>query len=723
MAYSVSSAYHTSIKDGLSPQDFMLVDRDALFNILSSKDGDFVAGSPSISRSVCESQDMTMGECPSASLTVTLANPYGDAIEFWSKRGSPDLGSNIWARAGIGVQTYKGISESGYRLRLDLFTDDNTIYVRNGALVITAQADASISGDTLYFGSTAPVSISGTTLTVTDSNDVSVYVDNSGNLYVGSNHVSGYSDAVSLHAVPATASSYYVYIGMSDGTVKLMAVTTDTSTMPTISTLTGDYDLGGVMVRKLTEIRQTVIYDYNGFPKKVCRYDNDLVTEEDWEYCPVGVYYIKVPKYNLHSAYIDITDAMDAMSLLDCNLKELSEAEQFSLTGNAVDIINNICIAKGIDQRSLYTLGEYAIPVPENAVGADITCRQFFKWVGERAGHLWKMDPDGYLTVYVPPAFQGSSVDYTLDDNYLVAGYEIYNEFVDPPEKLVIYYGEDNVYTSQPSSPSSDNYYKITGNPLFNDPEAEYPALPWLEYNDLPLKSYQIADCSTVSADPSYGYGDALYVSTQETYRTYIMRETLSFGIRVMAHYSATGSDTRLDTTSATYTGMVVSAMGERVDELPDSEEVEGQISQAIQDAISAGGAIDSAISSATDDLIARMDEELGDIRNGLIDADTIRGWIADAVNNFASDLQQYLVWSDESGLSIKAKNDEGQESSTYLNLQNDILAFIYSGTMPAWMTHDTFNINNLIVHETASIVGLIFQKVTYRGERHLRAS
>ena len=84
MAYTVSSAYHTAIKDGVSPQDFMLVDTEAPFNVLSSNDGDFVAGSPSIVRSVCESTDFTLGECPAATLSAAVLNTYGDTAEFWS---------------------------------------------------------------------------------------------------------------------------------------------------------------------------------------------------------------------------------------------------------------------------------------------------------------------------------------------------------------------------------------------------------------------------------------------------------------------------------------------------------------------------------------------------------------------------------------------------------------------------------------------------------------
>lgn len=725
MAYTVSQAYHTAIKDGISPQNFVLVDKDAPFNYLSSLDGDFVAGSISITRSVCESQDMTMGECPSAALTATLSNPYGDANQFWSKRGQSGLGTVVYGQAGIGVQAWKSTYQSEHKLYLALFTEDNTIYVRNGALVITAQADASISGDTLTFGSTAPVSISGNTLTITDTNDVAVYVDSSGKLYVGSNYATGYSNAVSLHALPISASSYYVYIGMSDGTVKRMTVNSGASTMPSISTLSGASLPGGIMCRKMSEINQTAIYDYHGFPSTVRRYANGLCTEENWEFCPVGVYILNPPKYSLNSTYIDITDAMDYMSLLDCNLLELAEANSFSIATSADTIINNICSAKAIPLLATYSVSPYTIPVTEDMITADTTCRQFFKWVGERVGHMWKMDPVGRLEVYRPASF-APSTDYSLDDDYLVAGFEIYNEFVDPPQKLVVYYGEEGVYTSQASSPTRDDFYKITGNPLYSDPDDQSPVLPWLGYSDLPLKSYQLADCMTVAADPSYGYGDALIIDSATGYETYIMQETISFGIRATAHYTATGSETRRDVNISS-TNVMIGAMGERIDEMPDviGEQTGNQISQAIQDAIAAGGAIDSAISSATQGLISASDvnSQLDAIRSSLIDANTIAQMITDELSKFTSELHQYIVWDDTNGLSIKALDDDGLPSQTYLNLQAEILGFMFNGARPAWMTSDTFNINNLITHVWASIVGLIIQEVDVGGVKHLRIS
>lgn len=723
MAVTVSQAYHSAIKDGISPQDFFLRDMDAPFNFLSASAGDFVAGTPTIRRSVCESTDMTLGECPSASLSVTLANPYGDAIEFWSQRGASITDKVVRAKAGIGVQTGKNIYTTTDKLRLDMNTGNDKIYVRDGKLVITADADVSIVDNKLIFGSDSGVTITNGKIVVTDADNISIWVDASGTLHLNSYTASGFSDAVSLHASHAS-DGYLVYIGMSDGTVKEMEVPSTVSAMPTITTLTGDDLPGGAMVRKLTEVQMTAVYDENGFPETVCTYSDGVCTEEHWEFCPVGVYYMTAPKYNLHSAVIEVTDAMDAMSLLDTNLKELADTNGISLNEDAAVIINAILTAKEIPHSTYTIIG--SVPVSEEMITADITCRQFFKWVGERAGHMWVVNANGVLKKYVQPDFDAPYYDYTLTTEQLVAGYEVYNEYVDPPEKLVIYYGDDSVFTSQASVLTRDDYYKISGNPLYVDPDND--ALTWLRYNTLPLKSYQIADCMTVSADPSFGYGDPMWIIDQENYKTYVMQETITFGIRAVAHYVATGSNTRIDTESKTYTGMMVGEVGDRVDQLPGviADQTSGQISQALEDALAEGGAIAGAIGQATEGLISASDvqSEIDRLEQEILNANGVSQEIKDSIANLFNELHQYIEWSDANGLSIKAIDPEtGLPSTTYLNLQNDILAFIYGGDAPAWMTANTFNINNLIVHESASIVGLIIQNVNISGTIHTRIS
>lgn len=689
MAYTVSASYHTAIKDGVSPQDFMLSDRDAVFNILSTTDGDFVAGSPSISRSVCESQDFVLGECPSATLSATLANPYGDGIEFWSKRGTANLGTNVWARAGIGV-------------RLSTATPGSS----------SPAAATNKCGIALTFGSTTK----------------NVYVNSNGRLYINTSYNSSqsYSDAMSIHARYVSSTSCLVYIGMASGKVYTITVTSSTTTVPSSTEVTSS--ISGPMVRRM-QTRGAVVYDAAGFPKARTVYDTDSTSHtETWEYCPVGLYFVKVPKYNLHSATIAITDAMDPISLLDCNLKELAEANSITLEGPADSIVNAICTAKGIAQASAYSNSPYTITVGAEAITSDTTCRQFFRWVGERAGHLWKVDPIGRLATYTPPAFSDS--DYTLTDEYLVAGYEIYNEFVDKPEKFVVYYGDDKTYTSQASTLTRDDYLKITGNPLYVSPDSESPEMPWLTYSQLPFPSYQIVDCTSVSADPSYGYGDAIKVTTTADYQSYIMRETITFGIRAVAHYVASGSNTRTDTESQAYTGMMISSIGEQVDDIAGTvdtigDQIPGIVDQTIQDAVGPGGIIGGAIATATEGLVSQttFESTVEGLTNSIITAATIQEWISSAIAEYNKNLTQFLEWDDVKGLSLKAKDEEGQQAPTYLNLINNRLAFFYGESMPAWMTSDTFNINNLIVQNSASILGLIMQKVDVSGVTHLRLS
>lgn len=689
MAYTVSASYHTAIKDGVSTQDFMLSDRDAVFNVLSTIDGDFVAGTPSISRAVCESQDFTLGECPAASLSATLANPYGDAIEFWSKRGTANLGTNVWARAGIGV-------------RLSTATPGSS----------SPAAATNKCGIALTFGNTTK----------------NVYVNSNGRLYINTSYNSSqsYSDAMSIHARYVSSTSCLVYIGMASGKVYTITVTSSTTTVPSSTEVTSS--ISGPMVRRM-QTRGAVVYDAAGFPKSRTVYDTDSTSHtETWEYCPVGLYFVKVPKYNLHSATIAITDAMDPISLLDTNLKELSEANHFDLTGPADNIVNAICTAKGIAQASSYSNSPYTITVGEEAITSDTTCRQFFRWVGERAGHLWRVDPIGRLEAYTPPAFNNS--DYTLTDDYLVAGYEIYNEFVDKPEKFVVYYGDDQTYTSQASTLTRDDYLKITGNPLYVSPDDASPEMPWLTYSQLPFPSYQIVDCTSVSADPSYGYGDAVKVTTTADYQSYIMRETITFGIRAVAHYVSSGSNTRTDTESQAYTGMMISSFGDQIGDLAGEvgtigDQIPGIVEQTLLEALGPDGSIGDAIAEATEGLVSEtvFATTIEGLAGSIVTQETIQQLIQAAIDAYDENLTQYLQWDDQTGLSLKAIDTEGQQAPTYLNLLNNRLAFFYGESMPAWMTSDTFNINNLLVQNSASILGLIMQKVDVSGVIHLRLS
>ena len=271
--YTVSSNYHERVADGVSPQDFFLFDAEAPFNTLSSLDGDFITGSPSIQRSVCESTDFTLGETPSASLSVSISNPYGDAIQFWSKRGSSALSKNVWARAGIGVMLSSTSPAS-----------------------VTTKADITIT----FSGGTTK----------------RIYVDSQGRLYVGTSYVSGFANAVSIHAVYASSTSCTVYIGLATNIVYAMTVTSSTTGVPVRTDVTLQFS--APMLRKLCQMRGCAVYDSNGFPKLRTVYDTENVSHsETWEYCPVGQYLMKYPKYNLHSAVIDIIDAMDAIALLD----------------------------------------------------------------------------------------------------------------------------------------------------------------------------------------------------------------------------------------------------------------------------------------------------------------------------------------------------------------------------------------------------------------------
>lgn len=672
MSYSVTAAYHTAIKDGVSPQDFMLVDAESPFNNLSAIDGDFVAGTPTVRRSVCESTDFMLGECPSATLNASIMNNYSDGIEFWTKRGASGLSTTVPGRAGIGVQLGKVIYESQQDLRVDLFSASGDIYVLpSGVLVITANAGASLSGTDLNLSNVSEVSITDTNMTIDSGTATAIFINN-GTLTVAQGSftftASGYGDVVSVSAVYQTATSAYVYLGYADSTIKRMLVTTGMAEMPTISTLSGDDLPGGAMVRKMSELNRSIVYDAYGFPTIIRTYTNGICTEEYWEYCPVGVYVIKIPKYSYLATSIDIVDAMDFMSLLDTNLKELATASEFSLDQSADAIVNAICTAKNIPQTTSYSLGQYTIPVTEDMVGADTSCRQFFKWVGERAGHLWRMTADGFLETYVPADFTEN--DYLLTDDYLAAGYQIYNQYVTPPEKLIVDYGENLTWTSQALSPTKDDYYKISANPLFVSPTVESPVLPWLTYDELPFKSYQLADCVTVSADPSYGYGDALLISTDAVYSVYIMQETITFGIRAMAEYVATGSEERLDYGSYTVADAIAAAALARAESSDTTAEA---ALAAAQDASSAAGSAQSAVDELGNtvaqysETVGEIQDELSEMGNQVGDTATLLETLQGNFNAFKNGPIFNALYQDEDGVHISFTDETNNATGEIL--------------------------------------------------------
>lgn len=170
-----------------------------------------------------------------------------------------------------------------------------------------------------------------------------------------------------------------------------------------------------------------------------------------------------------------------------------------------------------------------------------------------------------------------------------------------------------------------------------------------------------------------------------------------------------------------------ISDMMSSITDIPGliSYEIDGQIMQLLADAVSEGGSIDQAIQTAVTGLISQSDvnDMMADVWSSLVTEQTIQQWINDAINIYDSNLSQYLSFDSQTGLSLKAVDEEGHKAPTYLNLLNNRLAFYYNDTIPAWMTSDTFNINNLIVQMAASIVGLIIQQVTVNNEIHIRLS
>ena len=193
------------------------------------------------------------------------------------------------------------------------------------------------------------------------------------------------------------------------------------------------------------------------------------------------------------------------------------------------------------------------------------------------------------------------------------------------------------------------------------------------------------------------------------------VKASLSYTILGMKDMAVDESKTRM--------GAIYAQLNEMPGQI--TAEVNGMIDQTLQDALSDGGSISGAIDSATSEFIRTSDiiPALNDINTRLVDADTINLWISQAVSSLSAELAQYIVYSPDTGLMIKAIGQDGQQSQTYLRLLNDLLAFMYGDTMPAWMTHDTFNINNLMVQKSASLVGLIIQEVIIGNISHLRIS
>lgn len=244
------------------------------------------------------------------------------------------------------------------------------------------------------------------------------------------------------------------------------------------------------------------------------------------------------------------------------------------------------------------------------------------------------------------------------------------------------------------------------------------------EYRDMAsIEDVKLGDTIHVFFDPLNVTADARIVQTdynvlQDKYnnvRIGSVRASLSYTILGMKDMAVDESKTKM--------GAIYAQLNEMPGQI--TAEVDGMIDQTLQDALSEGGSISGAIGSATEGLVRYADimPALNEISTTLVDEETIKSWIDQAVGALSGSIAQYLVYSPQTGLTIKAIDEDGQQSKTYLTLMNDLLAFMYGDTMPAWMTHDTFNINNLMVQKSASLVGLIIQEVVVGNISHLRIS
>lgn len=193
------------------------------------------------------------------------------------------------------------------------------------------------------------------------------------------------------------------------------------------------------------------------------------------------------------------------------------------------------------------------------------------------------------------------------------------------------------------------------------------------------------------------------------------VRASLSYTILGMKDMAIDESNTRMG------------AIWSRLTEIPGeiTTEVGNMIDQTLQSALEEGGDIADAIGNATEGLIKQSDvvAMINEITTRLVDSETIQQMITAAVGELSNYIAQYLVYDPSLGLLIKAITTDGQQSATYLRLMNNLLAFMYNDSMPAWMTSDAFNINNLIVQKTAYLIGLILQEVQINGVTHLRIS
>lgn len=287
---NVSQAFHEKIKDGYTRQDFLLV--DSVGSSLNGKmwlrwlDGDFSADGIEIHRAVNEATDMTLGECPAATISFKLMDPYNDLLSWWDYYTNFEHTSWTWARAFVGVLLNSEAAPPGMSF-----------------------------ADITIVGSDTGLTVNGVQTSITEK--------------VNGVHVVNWSNTLYWANVYCENTVYGVWIDL-DGTVA--AVEDNTSEYPIF------------MLRRMREHPQYIYQELNGtgVPKYIW---HDGVKEE-WEYCILGTYKLPRPKNTL-DVELTVADAFDKMAEFDRGLYEtwtgLPTVTWPQTVGNIATQISTLC--------------------------------------------------------------------------------------------------------------------------------------------------------------------------------------------------------------------------------------------------------------------------------------------------------------------------------------------------------------------------------------------
>ena len=521
--FYTTSAFKTNIKDGVSPQDFMLLGiekGEPVRGFFSALDGDFTYNGVTLEQDVCQSEDLKFGGTPAGALSFELMNTNKVLSDFpWGK-----------------MVAYMGVK-----------VDEATI---------------SPNSSTYSF-----VSFNSTT-----------YTGRSDGVYNGSTKI--YSSSVPITGLIGDGIGGRL-IALGKGVCVVFDISDDSYTSFTPHRL-----MAKKMMNGLSIVFTSYTVAASGSVLRTRRYNVEKKTSETYEYVNLGMYMIERPD-SLQNAVITVNDANNVLSLLDVDATSFLDNITYPVTVGAftaallnglnIDVVApssgwSTSIASNPFGNASYTKRDLLGFVAE-FLGCVIAFDGCYK-----PSSSYVLSP--CVLKFVPPC--GSTSQETVAWGNIKEQTLAVKDYTTPLiSKVQLKTSDGSTVESSISRDASDNgIYQISGNPLLNSIPSQVTTAAALG-----KFAFNPTTCDVIAADPSIEMGDIVTVKTAENdteveYDVYgrptgqtvtnnpavipLMSRTLHWQGTCAATYQATGQKARkVDKTAPVYTSATANRYSE----------------------------------------------------------------------------------------------------------------------------------------------------------------